>query len=225
MKKTNKLNRRLAAYSAAAAAAIAIAPAADAAIVYSGIQNLTVNTSNSHYIDINNDGSDDFYIAVSTYTSIGLSAAYIVSVTSGFGHIAETIHNDPARLPYGYTIQNTVTYPNYWTSSEWNTLNGTVFGYTSSMGNFRNGAQGYIGVRFGDPTCRTAYGWIQYRGTGIATGTIIDWAYEDACGPIQAGYGAVAATVPTMGEWGMLALAGLLSALSIKAINREEETA
>jgi len=211
--KKEGLSKKLATYSVAAAAALAIAPAADAAVVYSGVQNLPLNTVTAQVIDLNNDGQDDFRFAVSTALA---SIVFMSNQSGGAGVIYGTLHNDPGRLTAGYTVQSSIGPSFYWRGSVLDVLNGSCTYGTNTCGSF-NAGSGYLGVRIFDTTCREAYGWIHYAPVSNVSGTIIDWAYEDGCGPIQAGLN----TVPTMGEWGMFLLAGLLSAAAIKAINRE----
>ncbi len=102
-------------------------------------------------------------------------------------------------------------------------------GITVPMGSF-TGNRGFIGVRF-QISGNTHYGWIEYEGsTGIVTGssdegsrqlknglpfvqgTIYGWAYEDVPERrIKAGdKGQPAQPVPTLNEWGMIFLMGLI---------------
>jgi hypothetical protein len=219
--KEDGFEKRLMIYSAAAAGALAVAPAADAAVQYSGIMNLPVNSSQHPRIDFNNDGTDDFgfsYYQLSFVRLIGL-----FGLSSGSGHIAEWSHGDAARLPSNYLVGPGLTNPGYYWTNGWNALNGTVMGYTNTMGNFNN-ATGYIGVRF-NADCGTAYGWIQYQGVtnigGPMSGTIIDWAYEDTCQPIQAGDTIGSdMPVPTMNQWGLIVFTLLLGALAARELRR-----
>ena len=61
MGKGGKLQKRLSAYSALAAGVLAVVPSAEAAIQYSGAQNLTVNSSTTPVsVDMNGDMTNDF---------------------------------------------------------------------------------------------------------------------------------------------------------------------
>ena len=189
--KIETFEKRLKVYSAAAAGVLALAPAAEAAIVHSGPQNLPVSSSQSQSIDLNNDGTNDFvfgYFGLSSYPFPYY--VYLISAAGGQGHIAGDAHSDPVRLPNNYPIGSNLPSPSYYWNNGQNTLNGSLFGSTTdTMGSFNN-ATGYIGVRF-NADCGTAYGWIQYQGVttigNTATGTIIDWAYDNTCQPIAAG--------------------------------------
>jgi hypothetical protein len=226
-KRKDGFERRLKGYSAAAACVLGIAPTANAAIQYSGVKNLPVNSSQSQTIDLNNDGTPDFFFDY--YNPFSFWAVYMNSMTGGQGHIGESYHNDPAKLPSNYLIRSTLGNPSFYWASGWNTLNGSYLStkpytfYTSfTAGNFNN-ATGYIGVRF-TADCGTAYGWIQYQGMtslgSSVTGTIIDWAYEDTCEPISVGELRSDVPVPTMNQWGLIVFTLLLGALAARELRR-----
>ena len=104
--------------------------------------------------------------------------------------------------------------------------------YKFSNGNF-GGKRGYMGVRF-NISGNTHYGWIQFDAPGAsgtivnwayedktgkaiapgASGTIVDWAYEDKAGKAIAagdtGLVAPVVSVPTLNQWGMIFLTGLI---------------
>jgi len=228
--KKRGFEKRLAAYAAAAAGVMALAPAADAAIQYSGQQNLTVNSSTTPVsVDINNDGQADF---VFTYTTSGALGWLGMHVTSSGGIGGDDVmgednyHTDFAKLPSGYTI-SAAGGGFAW----WGYASEPLAGNYSTAGMFNyDGAQGYLGVRFTSATCNTGsyhYGWIQWRTDTRATqGTVIDWAYEDQCDTaILAGAGAQQqqVSVPTLNEWGMLALISLLAGGGMLAMRRRQE--
>jgi len=101
--------------------------------------------------------------------------------------------------------------------------------FTYDFGNFK-GTTGYLGVRFQSATCTGTnyhYGWIRFSAAADASqGTVIDWAYEDQCNtPILAGAGLPQqVTVPTLNQWGLLALVALLAGSGALAMRRREET-
>jgi len=99
---------------------------------------------------------------------------------------------------------------------------------TYDFGNFK-GTTGYLGVRFQSASCTGTnwhYGWIRFSAAADASqGTVIDWAYEDQCNtPILAGAGAPQVAVPTLNQWGVLALVALLAGSGAVAMRRREET-
>ncbi|MDA8434119.1 MAG: hypothetical protein M0Z60_14325 [Nitrospiraceae bacterium] len=227
-KKKDKLDKRLMAYAAAAAGVLAIAPAAEAAIQCSGPQNLPVNSGTTPVgVDLNGDGVTDFLFTY--YTGAGVSSWLGINTSTagglgGTAFIGNTGGNfDAANLPAGYVVRNAIAAPYSWyAGSE------PLAGSYTTAGSFNySGAQGYIGVRF-QTAAGQRFGWIQWRTDTRATqGTIIDWCYEDTGAQIAAGAGAQqqAAAVPTMNEWGLMALIALLGGASVKALKpRKEES-
>jgi hypothetical protein len=236
--KKETFEKRLKVYSVAAAGVLAIAPAAEAAIHYSGIQNLPVSSSQSQNIDFDGSGPQ-FSINYHTYDSYVYYLG-INELTANAQHIKGTYnpilyyHNDALNLPNNYQIgSNLANFPR----AQWyhgggpyaDTLNGTISyegATTDSMGNFNN-ATGYIGVRF-QTQCGLAYGWIHYQGVtsigNTSTGTIIDWAYEDNCQPIVAGQTQSASVaVPTMNQWGMILFTLLLGGIAARMLGKQEK--
>lgn len=84
---------------------------------------------------------------------------------------------------------------------------------TFSTGNFIN-ASGYIGVRFniGDAS---HLGWIHFNSNG-STREITGWAYDDEPDT-------TCQDIPTLNEWGLLILAGLILAEGARRIRRKED--
>lgn len=219
-RKKKTFDKRLKAYTAAAAGALIVVPAAvQAAVHYSGPQNIGIDSGNPNYLlDMDSDGKGDFSFSFSSspfYYSIAINSA-----TSGKGHIDETVHDDPANLPANYSIRPGLTAANYYWDTGWDTLAGTH----STSGNFA-GQRDYIGVRF-NTAAGTRYGWVQFEANAASTnGTIIDWAWEDSGGPILAGdtKGQAPAAIPTLSQWGLIALIALLSAAGLKTLPKREE--
>ncbi len=231
-KKKGKFEKKLKAYSAVAASTLLLAPSANAAIQYSGLQNLTVSPGNDVMVDMDGDTNTDvrFWVNTSyypTYNNVWIDLDIGYSATS---FIAESaLHSDPANLPSNYLIQSTLSAPNYWTNTTnpFSTLAGTCTTYcrsygSSTWGNF-NPAIGYIGVRF-PAACGSALGWIRFQGISPTQGTVIDWAYEDTCAPILAGdRGAPLIPVPTLNQWGLFALVALLAGAGVIGLRKQEE--
>jgi hypothetical protein len=224
------LEKQLKVYSAAAAGVLALAPSADAAIHYSGIANLPVNSSTPQNIDLDNDGNNDFSFNPIIYPGVGLIE--MRAGTNGF--IATSNGNsDAANVASNYLIGPTLAGTRtFWRTVPYSsTLNGTQNGSIGTNGNFNNTA-GFIGVRFHATACQGNdwnYGWIQYRGRTIVgsslSGTIIDWAYEDQCNAaVAAGAGRVAPTsVPTLNQWGTIIFALLLGGLAARILQKQEK--
>ncbi|MEA3469563.1 MAG: hypothetical protein U9R57_15270 [Thermodesulfobacteriota bacterium] len=148
--------------------AILIPPPAEAAIVYSGVQNKEVKAGgDTQTVDFNVDGNPEFIFSLYSYSS------YFSQVLIVTGTEAEVIKNfgDPVNLPGNYTISSQKNFSSV--SSD-----NLAADNPSAPGNFLN-TKGFLGVKFilGSDT---HYGWIQFQTNGNASeGTIIDWAYEN----------------------------------------------
>ncbi len=232
MKKKGKFEKKLKAYSAVAAGTLLLAPSANAAVVYSGLQNIQISAANnSEGIDLNNDGVDDFRIGRSATGSWHL---WMSLQTNGVSNINESLRYDPARLDTGYLIQSTLPGPLYWSNDSSETLAGTfTYGGTLTAGNF-NSTAGCIGVRFNTVAGAPRFGWIYLDGTLSASrmATIVDWAYEDQGASILSGAGGPAGTcsppaptvsVPTLNQWGLILLIGLLAGAGVTVLRKQEK--
>lgn len=241
MKKTRKgkaeLAGKMAAYAATAVSALAVANPASAAIVYNGPHNVDVPSNSTISIDINGDLTDDFRFFMNSDGTWGMSvaglySAQFINATGGY------YNSDVINLPEGYNIKGTLQHPGtrYWTSYSQTVAGSTVDG-VSTTGNFTN-TPGYMGVRFHSEQCQGSdwnYGWIylDVNGSGgtFGSATIVDWAYESECNtPIDAGAKASAGpvapvNVPTLDQWGMLALTALLSGAAILRMKKEHDRA
>lgn len=220
--------------SAAAGLGLLLAcPHAEAAIVYSGAQNVHLsNTASNTYfaLDMDGDNVPDFAFFASSSTSNSLTQSEIVVMYPVVANAAwlETTPHHPARLLSPYSVGPAVP------SSLWSASLGTLASsktvssnLITSNGNFR-GERGFIGVRF-EISGETKYGWIDFEGVvGHASrGIIHGWAYEDVTdAPIEAGAitgSADAESVPTLNEWGMIFLIGLLAAGGLVYARKEED--
>jgi hypothetical protein len=246
-KKKTGLEKRLIAYTAAAVGTLAMAPAAEAMVHYSGPKNLTLNPQNPIAVDLNNDGIADFrfgaYGYAYTYNSGGFQYSFSIGVAllspttsggkggTGFIGAPGSVFSSltlpfPARLATGYKIQNSLQ-NNGWSSYYYGLLGGGIkykYGntsYSTSFGNFNN-ATGCIGVRFNTDN-GTQYGWIRFQGVSPSSGVIKDWAYEDSGGPISACVVPEPVKVPTLNQWGIMILIALLAGMSLKAIKTEKK--
>jgi len=264
---------KLRSYSRAAASALMVAPAAmsmmalmpgrvDAAVHYSGTQNLPVSSANKYqYLDLNSDGSLDavflFYPFTGTstityatssnnirrYDSSNILGGYfqgvlenVITVTTRTGTATVPVIRN---LPPGYSIGSggASWYSGMFLGVDARAAFSThtagsgftpAYTITYDFGNFK-GTTGYLGVRFQSASCTGTnwhYGWIRFSATADASqGTVIDWAYEDQCNtPILAGAGAPQVAVPTLNQWGVLALVALLAGSGAVAMRRREET-
>jgi len=183
------LDKQLKIYSAVAAGVLALAPSAEAAIHYSGLQNLPVNPSTSQVIDLNGDGTSEFVFG---YYAGYPKGPYIFGTHNAWfiRDASLNCYGAAIRLASNYQIKSTLANQNFaWRPNTYGNLNGTL---TNNCKQNFNNATGFIGVRFNTVGVCTGsdynYGWIRYRGDTVSSGTIIDWGYEDTCNkPVAAG--------------------------------------
>lgn len=221
--KNKKLKKKILSYSSIAASALAIAGQAESAVVYSGPQNIVVDSNNTFaIIDLDNNTNPDLGIF---YRSSIYSQSINAHIIYGYASMINERFNStsppifPVNLPAGYGVKSNLGPGRYWVSF------GLLDVYNLTYGSYGNfiGKTGYIGVRF-SADCGTAYGWIQYRANSNATvGTIIDWAYENTCQPIRAGDTGQQVAVPALTPAGLAIAAGLLSGAGIRALRKREK--
>ncbi len=222
-KEIRKIDGRLKAYGAVAASALLAVPAADAAINYSGVQNIGIGSSSgqdSALVDLDGGGQNDFSFS---YASDSYFYLNTITTTPQNDHVGDG-NGYPAVLGTGYQIGPTLGGPNQWAKGS-----GVLAGDPNGpSGNF-SGTQGCLGVRFFIGSERH-YGWIRLDNTfsGDDDLRIVDWAYEttpDA--PIGACVTAsaeptAAVSAPTLNEWGLIFLISLLAGLSLKTLRGQE---
>lgn len=235
-KKHKNLSRKLINYSIAAGAALAVAQPADAAVQYSGIRNITVS-NDFVLVDLDGDGQNDFAFLNHHWSGTGTDNG--VHYRYGYGYNFLIPRPDNASIIYAYTTwypaarlmnasQSADPAGGPWTSFYYNVLGAQYTSYaypgpqfSSHIGQFI-GKTGYIGVRF-DISGSTHYGWIRARvAANCSSTTIIDWAYEDqADTPIHIQGPAI--NIPTLNEWGVLILMGLILMEGTRRIKRSRE--
>ncbi len=199
------LNARLAKCALAAGAAVAIASAADAGIVYSGALNTVIPANiDGLYINIETGatGSSGSSVAGWDVNPYGSNAAYVSLYrpsTSGF------MRNPNAGTAAGRTNLD-----------EGMEIGSAAFFYASSQFQIGTGAgqvlansTGIIGFKFAAADGLTHYGWMRIAiGADANTRTLVDYAFDDVAGAsILAG----ATGIPAPGALALLGLAGLTS--------------
>lgn len=199
-----------AAYTLAAGAAASVAVQdADAAVVYSGLQNISVTQFNSQNLNLDGDAFAD--IKLKNY------------VFGGGNYQGATVNFAPGKL-VGFTAGNSyVTALTAGQSIDGSTLGPSFFGslaYGASNPNaqFNNATDAYIGLSF-PSGANTYFGWVRVDIKNSAgTFLIKDWAYESQSGVgIRAGDG----LVPEPSTLGLLAC----GAAGIAAIRRQRAAA
>jgi hypothetical protein len=190
--------KRWAPTTAAAGAALVMAPAADAAIIYSGIQNLTLTHGSSSsallFMSVDLDGASGVDVRVGLDfdggSSTGNFQPYLTALTSVQGIRAS--FGSVANLGFGAVIGST----------------SIAAGYTYPYLYQFAGTTGYAGVRF-NIGGQAHFAWLRIAVSANGdTVTVIDWAYQDQPNtPVNAG--ALAAPEPhaaALGGLGLLAL-------------------
>ncbi len=216
-KNKKEFSRQLLAYATTAAGVLAVAPAANAAIVYSGAKNLPVDNAHTP-VNVTMDGSvHGFHFFTSSSTKMEFGRAGSTGATSA---IVTFTSNSDANLAPNYSIRSSLAAGKTWNNATTNRL------FSTGGKGFFSNTTGFLGVRF-QGNCAPGsfhYGWIRFQGlsnvNGNISGTIIDWAYEDVCNtPIAAGAG-IPTAVPTVTEWGAMGMAGLLAAAAVMRLRK-----
>ncbi|MCC6354781.1 MAG: PEP-CTERM sorting domain-containing protein [Verrucomicrobiae bacterium] len=190
------------AYTAAAGAALALAPSADAAIQYSGPQNLSVSITlpgsitttigTAIPLDLNGDSVTDFSVILEATSQPRLGALFRALGTNNNFLANNTTENWAERLGGGATIDPSQLWNaanpgamrrGGWTSGgAFNLETGTWLG-----GSVTVGQAGFVGVRFVGFGSTNHYGWIRVGISNDVDGapvqvTVYDWAYNDVDG-------------------------------------------
>lgn len=199
----NKLDKHF----VAAAAATVVASGAQAAIVYSGVVNISIPLNiDGVYLNLVTGATGTAASAVTgwdinPYSSSGLSwfapssPASSHGLVRGLGSSTTLVDN---LFGSGYVIGATGTpVPNYGTGSN-ETTGATAFTFNSS--------NNIVGLRFfNEGTGTINYGWMRLSlgATFASTRSIVEYAYEND------GTGILAGNIPTPGALAVLGLAGL----------------
>jgi len=197
----SSLASKLAKYSAAAGAIVAISSNADAQIAYSGLQNISLSPIDNLNIDLDGGGVPDFNLAIGNYNT---SWSYTYGSTSignyfnvSYANIMNMGSNSVVTSSYvnALSVGSVISSSNSWGgggllgdlgySSSW-FVNSTTANSSSgsfSNGNFPGAGNKYIGVRFEINPAEFHYGWIQVSLNEECSNLIIkDWAYETTPG-------------------------------------------
>jgi hypothetical protein len=184
-----------AAYSAAAGAALAMAPAADAAIIYSGsfgFTNIPINWSSSVFIDVDGMSSGsasfpgaDLILFHSSSTSTSSSTTFLYNNLGFSGVNASMILGASGIARLGSGVPVSAGGPFVSTSSlGWYFRSLTSGGTNSSYsgGPWGSGGTGFVGFRF-ENNSNTYLGWARLDlNPGDLDGEVLDFAYESSPG-------------------------------------------
>jgi len=182
-----------ASYALAAGAAAATAASADASIVYSGAQDISISQGFSLNLNLDNDAYGDVKLA--NY------------VFGGASYMSATVNFFPGKLvsfnagPFGYAYASALSSgaaidassagPNYFGSM--------AYGSANPNAQFNNASNAYLGLSFASGA-NLYYGWVRVSVNQAAGSFIVhDWAYENS------GAGIAAGAVPAPGALGLFA--------------------
>ncbi len=213
--------------AAAGGAALAMAPAAEAAIQYSGLRNILV-TLRTEGIDLDNDG----------FTDLNIIQSFSSATVSSILYTNEKAIIDPQKYGTANIVANAIAVPGGANrvkalSNDYNIVNDTAtllagtgtWKYSQKLlDNFAGAVDKYIGVRFTNAGGEH-FGWVQVNVAADRSSiTIVDWAYEDTPGAsILAGAGSgPKQVIPTLNEWGIIVLMTLLAGAAAWKMNKPE---
>lgn len=191
---------RLMAYSLAAGATAMAAGSTDAAIQYSGIQNISIGLGNGQQLNLDGDAYDDILLKNYVFSGGNYQGAYVnffpgkmVGFNAGLNYVSA--------LSSGAVIDGSTV--GYFVGS-------MAYGANNPNAEFNNVTDAYIGLGFPIGGVNH-YGWVRVDVDNAAGNFVIkDWAYED-----QAGVGITAGAVPEPGALSMLA-AGATGLLAMR---------
>ncbi len=183
---------RLLAYSLAAGASAIAAGTADAAIVYSGLQNIAIGQFGSQNLNLDGDAYNDILLKNYVFSGGNYQGAYVnfypgklVGFTNGLSYASA--------LNAGDIIDAGTAGPSF--------VGSMAYGANNPNAEFNNVTDAYIGLAFPIGGVNH-YGWIRVDVDNTAgTFVIKDWAYDDV-----AGQGIVAGAVPEPGALSLLAV-------------------
>jgi len=180
-----------AAYSLAAGAAAAAALNAGAAIVYSGVQDISINQFNSLNLNLDGDAYSDLLLKNYVFgggnyqgATVNFFPGKLVSFSAnGFAYASA--------LSAGFTVDASSVGPSFFGSM--------AYGAANPNAQFNSASNAYLGLSFASGA-NVFYGWVRVS-IDNAAGTFVvhDWAYENSGAGIQTG------AVPAPGALGLLA--------------------
>ncbi len=183
----------------AAAAALCAAGAANAAVVYSGVLNMTIPANiDGVYMNVMTGASGSAGSAVAGWDVNPYGATYLsFYAASGTGYM---------RHPSATTTAKT-------NIAEGTAIGGSAYFYGSSAaivgtldGQWSLNSTGLVGFKFKGEDALTHYGWMRIAiGASLADRTLVDLGYESVAGE------AIFAGAPAPGALALLGVAGLAS--------------
>ena len=185
---TNRLRLRSAYSLAAAAAAGTVASQADAAVRYSGVQDLVIEQFNAQNLSIDGDAYGDILLKNYVFNGGNYQGA-LVSYSPG-----RLVATRPTGLTYasaleeGFSIDATSVSPYYF-------LGSMAYGFSNPNAEFNNANGAFLGLSFPitvDEVEQLYYGWVRVTiDNDAGTFVINDWAFND-----EPGVGILAGEMP-----------------------------
>lgn len=161
----SRWERKLAAYVVSGAAVLA-AQEAEAAIIYSGVQDIHIGLGTTVDLDLDGNGSVDY-----VFRGVDEFFYTYLEVTGQGGNQTAT----DTGLVIPFAAGDEMTAPKWNSAESW--LVDRTFDRTSTL--WEEGETAFMGVRFGIDGA-WHYGWVRLTVNPASfTGVIHDWAYED----------------------------------------------
>jgi len=181
------------AYSLAAGAAAAAALSAGADVIYSGLQNLSINQFNALNLNVDSDAYADVLLKNYVFSGgnyMGASVNFFPGKLVSF--------NAGNSLPYVSALSAGFSINQFSVGSSF--YGSMAYGGANPNAQFNNASNKYLGFSFVSGS-NLFYGWARVS-VNQAGGSFIvhDWAYENSGGGIAAG------AVPAPGALGLLAV-------------------
>lgn len=221
------INKRRIAYSLAAGAAACTAGTADdaaAAIVYSGLQNITnFPATNPPYpdpyrlfLDLDSSGSTDVALQNATFGGVPYQGGSVFGNGGRFVGFESLLngYNYISNLSPGAVISSGAVNSNLFFGN----LGSPLYPYAQ----FNSTDNGFIGLSFGPSPAQLKYGWLRVKiVNGSSTFIVKDWAYESEIGVGITAGNTGDGVVPEPGTLGLLAA----GAAGVFALRRRREQA
>lgn len=157
--------------------AFALRHSADAAVIYSGLQNIAIPTDyNGVYINLDTGATSSSVITGWDINPFFGGAGLGNSAVFQPARLASGNLDPMLRLNLGDVVGSSLIY-----SSGFGGSGDPVSHLGAAANQFQVGSEGFIGFRFTpDSSSSTYYGWIRVAFTNNTSGGLIkDWAYDD----------------------------------------------
>lgn len=181
------------AYSLAAGAAAAAALNASGAVVYSGVQNLSISQFSSLNLNIDGDAYGDLLLKNYVFgggnyqgATVNFSPGKLVSFNAGGFGLSYA-----SALNAGVLVNSSSVGPSFFGSM--------AYGGANPNAQFNNASNKFLGLSFASGSS-LYYGWVRVSVSNASGSFVVhDWAYENSGAGIQTG------AIPAPGALGLLA--------------------